>query len=354
MKVLIWNGCWTPNIGNAFVNLGIEQIVRQAFPGCEVVYSADIANKWFFEVSSGCVEIAENSFCISAYLDADLAVWGGMMLTKPIQLAMKAFLALSEREIPILFLGAGADEYTREEADCVAGCLKQLKYVAVITRDDATYELYSKYDFLKWRFARGIDAAFFTADMEVPELSIGSYDVECFDRIVAPSIAHQGKRVIYAHHDCYGNMPVRYTTQKHTLVSELPYDYLALYKNVDTTYAERVHACIASLAFGNRAKLYTDTKRAALFDKVLSHGTRRIKKEAVRADQELLSLEKQHMVENTKTFYHAFQKLKSSGGGKIRSAACYRFILRQSAAATGHAHIVIMLPAVIRQKTAGK
>lgn len=307
MKVLILNGCWTPNIGNAFVNLGTEQIVKQAFEGCDIFFSADVANKWFFDLASNGSQMLQNSFNISQYFQVDLVIWGGMILTKyNFELAQNIFSEYSRRKIPIIFLGAGADEYTEEEAEYVASCLKQLEYIGIITRDDRTYEMLQHYVFLKRRIARGIDAAFFVSDMSIPELDMGRYDVECFDRVVTPYIKHENDLVIQTHHDCFGKLPARYMSKANTLISELPYDYLALYKGVDTTYAERVHACIATLAFGNKARLYVDTPRAALFDRVIENGAERIKKEVVSVEKEKLQNEKERMLQNVRTFYEAF------------------------------------------------
>lgn len=82
MKVLILNGCWTPNIGNAFVNLGTEQIVKKVFGECEILYSADVANKWFFDLVTDDRSVMKNSFNISKYIDVDLVVWGGDDINK--------------------------------------------------------------------------------------------------------------------------------------------------------------------------------------------------------------------------------------------------------------------------------
>lgn len=241
-----------------------------------------------------------------------------MILTRyNFEIAQDIFMEFSNREIPIMFLGAGADEYSKEEAEYVAGCLKQLKYVCVITRDDRTYEMLYQYEFLRWRIAKGIDAAFFVSDLSIPRLNIGHYDVECFDRIVAPYIQHENEMVIYTHHDCFGKLPMRYINKKNTLISELPYDYLTLYRNVDTTYSERVHACIVTWAFGKKARLYVDTPRMALFDRVLENGAQRIREEAVGVDEEKLKIEKERMVRNAKTFYEAFVKLKCRGKGEV-------------------------------------
>lgn len=314
MRILIFNGCWTPNIGNAFVNIGTEQIVRQVFKDCEIIYSADVANKWYFGVPTDSGDYINNSFNISKYIDVDLVVWGGMILTKHfVDLAEKIFLEFTERKIPILFLGAGMDEYTNEEADCVAHALNKFKYVGIITRDDETYDMLSKYDFLKWKIVRGIDAAFFVSDYKVPELNIGTYDVECFDRIITPYIEHGDKKVITSHHDCFGKLPIRYMKKKDTVISELPYDYLTLYRNVDTTYTERVHACIATLAYGNKARLYSETPRAALFNRVIENGEEKIRNDAVSVDNEKLQKEKWRVLKNTEILYKALKSVIQAG-----------------------------------------
>lgn len=307
MKILILNGCWSPNIGNAFVNLGTKQIIRRAFEKCEIIYSADVANKWFFGLCGEGEQYSNNSFNISKYMDVDLVVWGGMILTEyNFKLAQSIFLEFSSREIPILFLGAGADEYSNAEAEYVANCLQKLKYVGIITRDTNTYEMFSKYKWLKPKIKQGIDSAFFVDGCDIPQLNIEKYDVECFDRIVSPYIDHKGKKIIYTHHDCFGKLPTRYINQKDTVISELPYDYLTIYKNVDVTYAERVHACIATLAFGNKAMLYSQTIRAKLFDRVLDNGTAKIQQEPVSVDKNKLNTEKEYMIKNVKTFYNTF------------------------------------------------
>jgi hypothetical protein len=52
------------------------------------------------------------------------------------------------------------------------------------------------------------------------------------------------------------------------MVSENPLDYLFLYNNVKETYTDRVHACIPTLSFGNKAQLFSDSPRIALFENV--------------------------------------------------------------------------------------
>ena len=41
-----------------------------------------------------------------------------------------------------------------------------------------------------------------------------------------------------------------------------------MYRNVTETHSDRVHACIPTLSFGNKAQLYSDSPRIALFENV--------------------------------------------------------------------------------------
>lgn len=299
MKVLIFNGCWAPNIGNAFVNLGLEVIVKKCFADCEIVYSSDINNKWYFSIADENQNLSKNSFNISAYLNVDLVVWGGMMLTKEfIDSAGEVFVRFSERNIPIMFIGAGADKYSLEEKEYVNNYLETLNLTAIIARDVDTYNMFKDYKYLEEKLYLGIDCAFFLSDLETPDLDIEPYDVECFDRIPTPYIDHENKKIITAHHDCYGILPKRYISKDNTLISELPYDYLTLYKNVDTTYTERIHACIATLAYGNKAQLYSDTKRASLFKQVLEDNIEidAIRKHPISLDKKKLQLRKDQTI----------------------------------------------------------
>ena len=78
-----------------------------------------------------------------------------------------------------------------------------------------------------------------------------------------------------------------------TLISDIPEDYLNLYANAYATYSDRVHACIATLAFGNYARLYSQTPRAYLFER-LGLGT--IKRNILRLDEDKIKLEKSHHI----------------------------------------------------------
>jgi hypothetical protein len=85
----------------------------------------------------------------------------------------------------------------------------------------------------------------------------------------------------------------RYFRHKDTLISDIPDDYLNLYANAYATYSDRIHACIATLSFGNLAKLYSTTHRASAFERV---GVGEIKKKLVKLDQDKLNIEKEKQI----------------------------------------------------------
>jgi len=86
----------------------------------------------------------------------------------------------------------------------------------------------------------------------------------------------------------------KYFGSSNTLISDIPEDYLTLYANTKATYSDRVHACVATLAYGNPARLYSNTPRSLLFDRV---GITDIRDKVVYPDLKRLKREKEKQVE---------------------------------------------------------
>jgi hypothetical protein len=97
----------------------------------------------------------------------------------------------------------------------------------------------------------------------------------------------------------WGPLPERYLGQPDTLVSDIPEDYLTLYAQAEETHADRVHACVASLSYGKRARLYSSTPRRALFDKV---GLSAVASQVSQIDMQRLQELKQAQVAQTRAF----------------------------------------------------
>ena len=83
-------------------------------------------------------------------------------------------------------------------------------------------------------------------------------------------------------------------------MSDIPDDYLNLYANTYGVYSNRVHACIATLAFGNRAMHFSKSPRAYLFDRL---GVKNIRKELVKLDPDMLLQEKESQLSFLKKIF---------------------------------------------------
>jgi hypothetical protein len=112
-------------------------------------------------------------------------------------------------------------------------------------------------------------------------------------------INHDGRKVLYTHHDLWGHLPPAYIAKPGTLVSDVPEDYLTLYSQVTETHSDRVHACVASMAYGNKARLYSKTPRKALFAKV---GAEKVTEKVCQLDLAKLSELKSRQINQTREF----------------------------------------------------
>jgi len=309
LNIALYIGSWPQNIGNAFFDLGLEAIVKKAFPNANIYYTGGavhwmfnhprkIITKTFFGNKIEEKSYIKNSVEIAQFANVDIVVVPGMCLTREfVDNNGKTFLELSKRKIPVFFVGAGALEYTQEESNYYANFLNNFYKYSIITRDDNTFEMLKKSGVKN--IEKGIDCAFFLPDRySPPKLSIDKFNVMNFDSTQEPNtIDHKGVKVFRTHHNCWGPLPENYVNKEDTLVSDVPFDYLALYGNVNETYSDRVHACVATLAYGNKARLFSKTPRASLFKKV---GAEKITQELTSVDMKLLQTLKTRQIDLVK------------------------------------------------------
>ena len=169
---------------------------------------------------------------------------------------------------------------------------------ALVSRDKFSYNEYG--DLTSYSF-NGIDSAFFISNyFRPPELLVKEFYVLTFDSIPEPKfICDENKPIMRAHHSSVW-MNDGYFNKPNTLISDLPTDYLTLYANAKLVISDRVHACVASLAYGNKAMLISSTPRLEMFKPL---GLQSIKKEAVAVDPELLQNKKDSQVEFIKELF---------------------------------------------------
>lgn len=317
MRILYFGAGWPTNIGNAFIDLGALTILRTAFPDAQIGFASEMP-KWFFFHSNpnsmprrdwrlgrwhlsvrqmnraSSYGYPNNAVDIAAHTMCDLVVFSGMAMCEEfVSVNGDSLLALQERGVPTILLGTGASYYIEAERQAYTRFLKQLKPKGFISRDDDSFDLYSE---LVPNSFRGIDCAFFVPEAYKPfPLDLPPFIVANFDTSREPKLDSKGRMIIRSHHSCWGPLPHTDVAVTNTLVSDIPHDYLTLYAQAEEVHSDRVHACIAALAFDRRARLYHPTPRGSLFAAV---GANHIRDEITSLNQSLLRARKAEQVAN--------------------------------------------------------
>lgn len=121
---------------------------------------------------------------------------------------------------------------------------------------------------------------------------IYAYLSELFDRRALPEKLG-GCTIIRPEHRFFPHVTKKIYKRGLAFASDEPYTYLTAYANSTVTLSDRVHACVATLAYGNRAMLFTPSPRSALFERV---GVKQIKDRCVEIEPASLNeLQKQHI-----------------------------------------------------------
>jgi len=314
-RIVYWGGCWTNNIGNAFIDYGAIYTIKKACPDADIHLTSEFS-RWLYLANR---QDLNKDINITGLITMDYLVFSGSALTSEATETLGPTLAkLSKRGVKIILNGCGGSEYEKSEIEDFKKLLERIKVYGFISRDRFAYQSYK--DCCSNSFD-GIDCAFFLPEAFHPApLSFEEFVVFNFDYIKEPDIPVNNKRIIRSHHDSYRYFPdsIRANSTflgfdrkipfmhisspwsgginfKHSdvLISDLPDDYLNLYANASAVYSDRVHTCVATLAFGNLARLYTDTRRATLFERV---GITGIKDKLEKLDLETLKTDKDSQI----------------------------------------------------------
>ena len=245
---------------------------------------------------------------LAELLCVDVVVVSGMNLCDEfIEVQGPVLRRLTERGTKIIFNGCGGFSYSSQEIAHFTAFLTEIKVSCFISRDETAFRAYKD---CAAKAYNGIDCAFFLAEAFKPaQLRLDAYDVFTFDSMKAPVI-QTDKRIIRAHHagdrSVMNNILTRNENNDKTktlrgfrsnaplvLASDIPDDYLHIYANAAAVYSDRVHACVAALAFGKPARLYSSSPRAVLFERL---GAKDILNTVVRVDQQKLAFEKEQQL----------------------------------------------------------
>ncbi len=346
MKVAYVAGYWCTNIGNAFFNLGADYVLKR-------IFGANNVNA-VFDHPAGIIRSQKHqgnpkrSLSIIEHTEIDIIVLLGPVLSRDfLKIWSEALITLSKKGTKYMILSCGFMKYSDKDVQEIKSFFEQYPPLLVTTRDREAFNLLNDCNF---KIYDGIDFAFFLPEAHSP----CSFDYQSilalnFDKIFEPrirvsnelpekydfvfdnkywcmsfnklitSIGRKTDRfsdaLVYALSvfpakdrsmvlDDYNiirtdhrftpffkNKVFRYSN---SFVSDIPNTYLDIYANSRLTLSDRVHACVATLAYGHHAMLFSRTKRSKLLDRV---GALSIYTEPTQIDVKKLAEEKNSLID---------------------------------------------------------
>jgi hypothetical protein len=342
-RIALVSGFWGQNIGNAFFNIGGKWILQQVFPDHDVDFIQDQPGlRTFHKQSSG---NPKNDIELLRFLNVEYIVLQGPMLTVNFRaLWERTFAALMQRGTRVILLGAALFKHNEAEVEANQGFLREYPPFLVSTRDHYTYEAFKD---VCPRIYSGIDSAFFVPKVYNPfELTLKPYVTVNFDRYPEPNIviAPRGRElngkfnysfdalnytwglrqpsmqmrfslrgkawayigalldrrrmpsqigdytVVRPEHRFNPHMTWKIYRQPNAVASDEPFTYFTVYAGTALTLSDRVHACVATLAYGKPAMLFTPSPRARLFERL---GLNDLRERPVTLDPDYLECERQ-------------------------------------------------------------
>lgn len=323
--IIVAAGTWSTNIGNAFIQVGAKHIVSQVTASRPVHLMTHQAGYWRY----GKKHEPANSARLLDHIDAEYVVLSGSLLTYSFPALWRDSLrVLKQRGTRLVLLGVGQFDYSQRETSLCRELLAEYPPAVFVSRDSATYENFkdlaeASYD--------GIDNAYFLplaypkVDLDYPPYVVLNFDKGpepvCemaadrddpvwgrpgYNSCCVPFNSHAlqvrfawHKRVVSdcsgkyygyvagilglkkAKQDCLGEYRLLRTDHQTNplyhrklyggpgaFAMDVPYGYLALYANAALTLSDRIHACVATMAYGGPAMLFSRSPRARIIERV--------------------------------------------------------------------------------------
>lgn len=300
-KIALLTSVTFNNIGNGFIDLGAEAALMKALPlNAELFKVSSNANfaatmgqmfmlkenpiinwLWVHTMQRAAKKLhdrsyktvkTQNIFSMASMVKCDYFIIPGCVLTVPFFTIYGDLIKRkAEQGSKIIFLGASGNFYTEYEVKFVSEYLRKLRPYAIMTRDSLAYKYYA--NFTKNSY-NGIDNVFFVNLLNLPQIDtdLTPYVVLNIEEPKHYRIKEElknifkEKNIVYSYHKPFPYTKVSKLVKNGVIVSDNPMDYLLLYRNASEVYSDRVHACIPTLAFGNKARLLSNSPRIALFE----------------------------------------------------------------------------------------
>lgn len=337
-RIALVGGQWAQNIGNAFFNLGGQYVLKRVFGEDAVGFFQDQPN--YRTLHNKFRGNPKTYVDFVKHLDIDYLVLQGPVLNAWIGESWEeTFKALRDRNVKVIFLSSAFFKFRDSEIATVRSFLENYPPALMSTRDSQSYGILKdwlpgvpKYDgidsgyflnrcvtpfgiragtrYIALNFDRYPEPELFSSEpgarynarqveiegktyyLGVPKFldrqahkgNIRGYFADLFDRRKLPA-DFNGRRIIRPEHRFFPHVTHKIYRQPNATASDEPWTYINIYANADFTLSDRVHACVATLAFGSPAMLFTPSPRAALFGRV---GVADIKTRLVSLDLEYL------------------------------------------------------------------
>lgn len=300
-KIALLTSVTFNNIGNGFIDLGAEAALMKALPlNAELFKVSSNANfaatmgqmfmlkenpiinwLWVHTMQRAAKKLhdrsyktvkTQNIFSMASMVKCDYFIIPGCVLTVPFFTIYGDLIKRkAEQGSKIIFLGASGNFYTEYEVKFVSEYLRKLQPYAIMTRDSLAYKYYA--NFTKNSY-NGIDNVFFVNLLNLPQIDtdLTPYVVLNIEEPKHYRIKEElknifkEKNIVYSYHKPFPYTKVSKLVKNGVIVSDNPMDYLLLYRNASEVYSDRVHACIPTLAFGNKARLFSNSPWIALFE----------------------------------------------------------------------------------------
>ena len=332
--IAVTTGYWSTNIGNAFFQLSGHYILTQTARQHRVIPLADQPGFG----SCRKPQKPKHSLDLLGMVNCEYVVLQGSILNRFLPVLWKeAFEIYKQKNIKIIFLGVGQLDYSREETQQCRAFLRQYRPYLFVSRDSVAYERFGD---LAVHAYNGIDNAFFlplafpkVLLLDIPYLILNfdkgpepilrfsSADAAAedsggqeiffdnerlqirFPRLktwvgrkvgkyyryvsallprISPPPSHAGPyQIIRLDNQMNPLLNRKLYSGPHSFAMDVPYGFLTLLANTSLTLSDRIHSCIASLAYGNPAMLFSQSPRRQILSQV---GVSQITEHPVTAD----------------------------------------------------------------------
>ncbi|SFE03056.1 Polysaccharide pyruvyl transferase [Chitinophaga sp. CF118] len=301
MKILVENSTWN-NIGDGFYQSALFVLIKQLYPDATVLMEEGPIYRAFRPKSE---KQKQNALHLMNYQSADLHIFSGPMIRQILTNYKQKIIDLKnagEQYALISASSAGISDELRKET---GEFFQKYPPLFLSSRDEETYNKFK--DYIKNSY-NGICTAFLVNKMlPVDQLDEDfKFFISSFYRELEPVYKVNGdvkitnleldrKKNFFGINHRFSRHLNRLRPQQDALnehkivrvqqevstkfnhitfampnsfVSFNLLSYLALYKSAAFTISDRVHSCAVSLAFGKPARLFTNSPRAGIFNRL--------------------------------------------------------------------------------------